>query len=72
MKEAGKNRIKTKTNQVQMPIKFRGQEQGQGKRSQRLEAELEERITSEQRLEWREFKHDFLNICGRLWISFVS
>ena len=30
MKEVGENRLKTERNQVQMPIKFRGQEQGQG------------------------------------------
>lgn len=54
VKEVGENRIKNERNQVQMPIKFRGQEQGQRKRSQRLECRIKrDRITGEQRLEWK-------------------
>ena len=54
VKEVRESRIKHERNQVQMPTKSRGQEQGQGKRSQRLEFRIRrDRITGEQSLGWR-------------------
>ena len=56
-----------------MPIKFRGQEQGQGKTAQKLECRIrrKDHWWAKVRMEGSS-SMTFLNICGRLWISFVS